>query len=304
MTLQTIMESLAAQTMHKGYDEIDKVISVGRPQLFSFQYPYFDDTLRENFETKFIKNFYFNEIGFETYGRFKLSLESRLNMIMPHFMYLYENSKNYDLFDDVKLFKNLVDKNTNDLQYTHNNDTINNVTNNTTTDETFNSEGDNFGTNDTNENQDSTTNVKSTANTTENTIEKISEYPQSKLSDFLDNKYLSNLKQTDRTLNTDTNTDSTGNANRILNSIDHTINTLKNTNNLTNKQLVDTVNNNQMTKHEFATINNNQDIIIKGKNGGKSYIQLLYEYGELVSNLDKQIIDDLFILFMGVGFYE
>lgn len=316
MTLQTIIESLNASTQYGGYDSIDNLIKVAAPQIFSFNYNYYDINSKEQFESKFLKYFYFYEIGAETYARWKLLLDSKLNVIMPHYVYLFENSKNYDLFNDVNLVKNMIDKGTNDMQYTHNDNTINNVTNNFNSDNYSNSDGETTTTNDFNSKVDSTIvdSNKTDSNThnvsNQQNMQKFSQYPQSDIDDFLNNKYLSTLQLNtidttdDITSNTQASNNSTRNDSTLNNTIEHTINTLKNNSSTVNKTLVDTINNNQHVKHEFTTSNNNQDILIKGKNGGKSYIELLFEYGQLISNLDAQIINECKTLFMGVSFYE
>nr|prf protein p11,lower collar [Bacillus phage phi29] len=60
-------------------------IEKGRPKLFDFNYPIFDESYRTIFETHFIRNFYMREIGFETEGLFKFHLETWLMINMPYF---------------------------------------------------------------------------------------------------------------------------------------------------------------------------------------------------------------------------
>jgi hypothetical protein len=56
---------------------------VGRPKLFDFDYPLFTPDYKKDFETRFIRNFYFTEIGFETEELFKFHLENWLQINMP-----------------------------------------------------------------------------------------------------------------------------------------------------------------------------------------------------------------------------
>lgn len=60
-------------------------------KIFDFEYDFYtsDETIKINFEDKFINWYYFNEIGFETVGRFKQRLNARLNKIMPYYTQLY-----------------------------------------------------------------------------------------------------------------------------------------------------------------------------------------------------------------------
>ena len=61
-------------------------------KIFDFDYDFYtnDETIKYNFEDKFINEYYFNEIGFETVGRFKQRLRTKLNKIMPYYSQLYQ----------------------------------------------------------------------------------------------------------------------------------------------------------------------------------------------------------------------
>ena len=58
--------------------------------VFTFDYEFYSDNLKdkETFEKLFISHFYFREIGFETPERFKVKLQSKLNIIMPYYRQL------------------------------------------------------------------------------------------------------------------------------------------------------------------------------------------------------------------------
>lgn len=59
-------------------------------KVFDFEYEFYDVTLKEQFEKKFVDYFMFDEIGFETPQRFKHFLKAKLNLIMPYYKKLYE----------------------------------------------------------------------------------------------------------------------------------------------------------------------------------------------------------------------
>lgn len=91
LTLKEIMESLQPNE-----------------ELFDFDYPFYDDEERLNFQTKFVAHFYFREIGSETLGRFKFYLRERLNLIMPYYNKFYTSMNleqrilnNYDMTEDL-----------------------------------------------------------------------------------------------------------------------------------------------------------------------------------------------------------
>lgn len=68
---------------HKEY------IEMGRQKIFDFDYPLFDESYRKEFETRFIRSFYMNEISEETFGLWKFKLDTWLNLHMPYYNQLY-----------------------------------------------------------------------------------------------------------------------------------------------------------------------------------------------------------------------
>ena len=59
--------------------------------VFDFEYDFYDNEFRCDFERKFIDHYYFHEIGFETIGRFKYNLKAHLNKKMPYYSQLYRS---------------------------------------------------------------------------------------------------------------------------------------------------------------------------------------------------------------------
>ena len=59
-------------------------------KLFDFNYSFYDEQHKEEFEEKFINYYMFNEIGFETVKRFKHYLKEKLNRIAPYYEQLYK----------------------------------------------------------------------------------------------------------------------------------------------------------------------------------------------------------------------
>lgn len=69
--------------------ELRKIETFGK--VFNFDYDFYcdDESMKSEFEKKFTDYYYFDEIGFETVGRFKHNLRSKLNLIMPYYKQLY-----------------------------------------------------------------------------------------------------------------------------------------------------------------------------------------------------------------------
>lgn len=70
-------------------------------EVFDFDYEFYSKSqiLKENFEKKFLQNYYFNEINSETVHRWKWMLKNKLDLIMPYYKQLYETElrcKNID----------------------------------------------------------------------------------------------------------------------------------------------------------------------------------------------------------------
>lgn len=66
-------------------------IEIGRKYLFDFDYPFYDEEKRADFEQHFIRTFYMREIGVETIGLFKFNLETWLLVNMPYYNQLFES---------------------------------------------------------------------------------------------------------------------------------------------------------------------------------------------------------------------
>lgn len=69
--------------------ELGKILET-EIELFDFEYPIFDESYRPVLEDKIKNHFYFREIGFETFGRFKFYLKKELQLIMPHYNKMYK----------------------------------------------------------------------------------------------------------------------------------------------------------------------------------------------------------------------
>lgn len=77
-------------------------IEEARGFIFNFDYPFYDESKRADFETQFIRHFYFREIGFETEGMFQFYLENYLNAYMPNYnKMLWTTEQDFPLFDNM-----------------------------------------------------------------------------------------------------------------------------------------------------------------------------------------------------------
>lgn len=72
--------------------------------IFDFSYPFYDPLKRLEFEKRFIRHFYFREIGCPTIDRFKVYLEDKMNTVFPYYNKLMETATiDYDIMDNYRL---------------------------------------------------------------------------------------------------------------------------------------------------------------------------------------------------------
>lgn len=185
--LRFICETVAGLTESTGYTDIERVISTAREKIFDFDYPIFDSDYKSVLETKILKHFYTREIGEETYGLWKLRLNTKLNEIMPYYNKLY----NSELLEFNPLYTtNLTREHTTNVKGT--------------TDSTTSGSTNSYVS--TSSNQSSTT----SGNTTNSSINKYSDTPQGRVNDLLNDAYLTNA-----TVDNDTS-DSSSNSNVVI----------------------------------------------------------------------------------------
>lgn len=89
--IRFLCESISGLSESAGGNSVNEIISTARPLIFNFDYPIFDTNYKEVLETKILKHFYTQEIGLETFGLWKLKLDTKLNEIMPYYNQLYES---------------------------------------------------------------------------------------------------------------------------------------------------------------------------------------------------------------------
>lgn len=87
---------------------VDDIVKASRKNIFNFSYPIYDESHRAELECKILKHYYTREIAAETFGLWRLWLNSTMNEIMPKYNKLYEYEKlaydkafnNIDVYDD------------------------------------------------------------------------------------------------------------------------------------------------------------------------------------------------------------
>lgn len=89
--IRYICESLLDATESAEYPNVEQEIRETWDKIFDFDFPIFDENYRQALCTKILRHFWTREIGQETYGAWKLRLSIKLNDIMPYYNQLYKS---------------------------------------------------------------------------------------------------------------------------------------------------------------------------------------------------------------------
>lgn len=275
-----ICETFAGLTESVGFSKTAEIIEKARPLIFDFDYPIFDTEYKKILETKILKHFYTQEIGFEVVGLWKLYLDEKLNLIMPYYNQLYQSAL-------IKIEPLINIKN----ETTHNETANeNNRQQNTSNDSTTENEKNSQTVTDTKTSNSSESRTNSGTTNSENDNWTLSsDTPQGGLEGIKTMQYLTNATENKGTSSVNVNgadsstSESSESGKNILSAERNKKGSKDNTFNSTAEK------NNAL---EYLTSN-------KGISG-VSESELLLKFRETFLNIDKMIIDDLSDLFMSV----
>lgn len=271
--LRYICETEAGLSESVGYSKIKDVIAKAIPKIFDFDFPIFDENYRNVLETKILKHYYTREIGLETYGLWKLKLDTKLNEIMPFYNQLYKSA----LLEFNPLYEV-------DYSKTGNRDSSG------TRDNTENNNESYDESTDTNESHDDSTTNSNDGTLTKGTTTTITNYfsdtPQGAISNVIDGTYLTNA-----TYNVSGNTGSDNTSNS--GSVDSESSSKS-------KNEKDGTRKGSKTSNSNLTDTESYLESVRGKMSSKSYSALLMEYRETFINIDMMLINELSDLFFGL----
>ena len=270
-----ICETMAGYDVSQGFSKIDEILDKAVPQVFDFEWPIFDEEYRVPLEKKILRYFYTREIGCETYGLWKLMLQNKLCEIMPYYNQLYKSEllmAGVNPLTDVDYTKsgNRTDEGA-DTRTTEREGTDNTETTATSKDV---KKGETSG-------RDSTSVYGNQTH-----IKKYSDTPQGTLTGVENGTYLTEAEF--NTDSDDTNTTiTTSGTEDVTDQVD------------SSGAVKNTTTGNENSK---GTTNNTAEYLEKvtGKMGGTSYAKLLRELRESFVNIDRDILNDLGVLFMNI----
>lgn len=320
--LRYICESLAGYEENKGYASVSDVISNSRAKIFNFNYPIFDANYKSVLETKILKHYYGREIGAETFGRWQLWLDARMNEIMPYYNKLYESELlEFNPLHDVDLTITKERQGTSNTGYDEsktgniNNTRTDNLTSSLNSARTDNlTKTDDYTRTDnlTKTTQDSGTESESGSDVNKNTRwDVFSDTPQGALTDVQNETYLTNARKIIDDGSGSTKSKSTTFGKKVTENDTGTVKDGGTSKNTGTQELTESqTNTGTQTNIETQNLNNTsttdvtstEDYLehITGKNYGKSFSELLVSYREAILNIDTMVINDLSDLFMGL----
>ena len=275
-----ICESYAGLSESVGLSKTAEIIEKARPHIFDFDYPIFDDEYRKTLETKILKHYYTQEIGFEVVGLWKLYLDEKLNLIMPYYNQLYQSAL-------LKIEPLINIKN----ETTHNETASeNNSQQNTTNDSSTENETNNQTVTDTKTSNSSESGTNTGSTTSENDNWTLSsDTPQGGLEGIKSMEYLTNATENKGTSSVNVNGSDSSSSESSENGKNILVGE-RNKRGSKGSNFNSTASRNNAL--EYLTIN-------KGISGA-SESELLMKYRETFLNIDKMVINDLADLFMSV----
>ena len=289
--LRFICESLAGYDSSQGYGKVSEIIDNSWDKIFDFDFPIFDTQYKSVLCKKILKHYYTREIGFETYGLWKLKLDTKLNEIMPYYNQRYSTTQfEFDPLNDVKYTKKTTgdESGINDNQRDNTKRDTGTDTNTLTgTDTRARSGSDSTA-------KTGTVGVQGSNQSTDQSIDKYSDTPQGGLSGVVNGNYLTNARVVDSTHSGSGNETTTHNTNDTT-TYNSSETLTHNTQNQDVKNLTTTEN--ESNAGSFSTTKEYVEEIA-GKMGGKSYAGMIDEYRNILINIDMEIIDELGDLFM------
>lgn len=308
-----ICESLAGELESQGNSKVKEIIENARVKIFDFDYPIYDSEYKGVLETKILRHFYTREIGAETYGLWKMWLETKMNEIMPYYNQLYKSTlldfnPLYDV--DVTTTRTIVgdSKKTDSSISAEHNEGRDSTTG---TEDTRNSRTVTGSKEDTRTGKGTTGATTSTVNDSTavengNDWRYFSDTPEGGLTniDTTGNlKYLTDL--THNTQHNDKNNRDVGSGSSTGQYDDSETNSGKFTNVDVDNALKssDSSRNNSSDKTGSSTLNSNVNTTeayserVFGKRSG-DYSEMLIKFRQTMLNIDMQIVDELEDLFM------
>ena len=309
--LRFICETEAGETESVGYSDVDDIIAAALPHIFDFDFPIFDENYRTTLETKIIRHYYTREIGLETYGLWKLKLQTKLNEIMPYYNKLYESELfTYNPLYDVDMTTTHVGRKTGEntnvdsrISERSNSGTSKNVGDETTADTNRATTSGERSV----ENTGSETNTGRSKNSATRDYQRDDAYsdtPQGTLNNVKNLNYLTNARNIVDTEMTNENGETTGASASENKQSETNQQTVTGDNTSATKRVSERTDvfteNNKDEGLNTETSKSTEDYVlhVMGKSAGVNYARMIKDFRDNLLNIDMNVIRELNDLFM------
>ena len=288
--LRFICETEAGYNQSQGYKKVNEILTAAAPKIFDFDFPIYDENYRLALETKILKHYYTREISEETYGLWKLRLDTALNEIMPYYNQLYKSAilefnPLYDV-DVQRTYTKVLDGTESGTSSGKGKGSATGKSNDTTkTTREATSTNANSG--------NKSMSTEQTEESTKNHTDKYSDTPQGALTNVVAGKYLTNARIIDDTESATLNkTDSeTHSDTTTITDKDSTKNETASENSTTSET--------ETSNSSNKKIDNTETYIetVRGKQGTTDYSEMIMKFRDTLINTDIIVIDALSPLF-------
>lgn len=288
--LRFICETEAEYTQSQGYKKVNEILAAAAPKIFDFDFPIYDENYRLTLETKILKHYYTREISEETYGLWKLRLDTALNEIMPYYNQLYKSAilefnPLYDVDVQRTYTKVLDGTESGTSSGTGKGSATGKSSDTTTTTRDASSTNTNSG--------NKSMSTEQTEESSKNHTDKYSDTPQGALTNVVAGKYLTNARIVDDTESASLNkTDSeTHSDTTTITDKDSTKNETASENSTTSET--------ETSNSSNKKIDNTETYIetVRGKQGSIDYSEMIMKFRDTLINIDMMIINALSPLF-------
>lgn len=296
-----ICENKSGLEQSTGCDNVDEVLSHCWDKIFTTKATFFDENYRSVLCQKILKHYYLREICAETFGIWKLWLNTRLEEVMPYYNQLYKSAllefnPLYDV-DITRTHNRTVDENKTENGETTENNSSNSESTNTdngSTTKTIKDVTTTSGSSDT----DTTNSGTESENTTSRDL--YSDTPQGALTGIENETYLTNARKiTSENASNNSGTSKSGTDYSESVGVDgsesSTIDDTR-TGSVTNSEKKNG------TSVITGKVNNIEEYIetVKGKQGTGNYSDMLLKFRETFLNIDLLVIEEFSDLFFGL----
>lgn len=313
--VKQICEMFAGESSPTGFNKTKEVIDKSIDQVFSFDYPIFDEEYRPVLNKKILKHFYMREIGQETIALWQHYLDVTLNEVMPYYNKLYKSellsfNPLYDVDLTTEYTKDFEGKKDGEDQADRTDQFTRDLKSSISSNRSDTSTGSSTSSTDIDNSSSGTATSESQNQTNRDDWDLFLDTPQGALDGMFGfnntntGKYLDNARHKYGNEDSDTTSSSTNqtstNQTEDVSTSTNVSETGSTTGSGTETGTTSNVTEDNRTSKERVDNLEEYSERVFGKRGGQSYAKMMLEYRQTMLNIDKMILNDLEPLFYGL----